>query len=57
MDRYYQCHKNFDQWQKEQRHFICRIRPNTIKEVRRNNELKADSIVFYDAIVSLVRTD
>ena len=53
MDRYYQCHKNFDQWQKEQRHFICRIKAKTIKEVIRHNEIDADSIVFYDAIVLL----
>jgi len=53
LDRYYQCHKNFDQWQEEQRHFICRIRANTIKKVIRHNEIEADSIVFYDAIVLL----
>lgn len=53
MDRYYQCHKNFDQWQKEQRHFICRIKAKTIKEVIRHNEIDADSIIFYDAIVLL----
>jgi hypothetical protein len=53
LDRYHQCHKNFDQWQEEQRHFICRIRANTIKKVIRHNEVKADSIVFYDAIVLL----
>jgi len=53
LDRYYQCHKNFDEWQEEQRHFICRIRANTIKKIIRHNEIKADSIVFYDAIVLL----
>lgn len=31
MDRYYQCHKNFDLWQQEGRHFVCRIRANTNK--------------------------
>lgn len=53
LDFYYQCHKNFDQWQQEQRHFICRIRANLIKKLIRHNEIKADSIVFYDAIVLL----
>jgi hypothetical protein len=50
MDRYYQCHKNFDQWQAEGKHFICRIRQNTIKTpVQTTGELKSGSIVFYDA--------
>ena len=53
MDRYYQCHKNFDQWQQEGKHFVCRIRANTNKKVIKANEIKADSIVFYDAIVLL----
>lgn len=53
MDRYYQCHKNFDQWQQEGKHFVCRIRANTKKTVIEANEIKPDSIVFYDAIVLL----
>lgn len=53
LDRYYQCHKNFDQWQEEQRHFICRIRSKTNKKVIHHNEIQPDSIVFYDAIVLL----
>ena len=53
MDRYYQCHKNFDQWQREGKHFVCRIRANTKKKVIKANEIKDDSIVFYDAIVLL----
>lgn len=53
MDRYYQCHKNFDQWQTEGKHFICRIKTKTTKTLIRTNELKPDSIVLYDAIVLL----
>ena len=53
LDRYYQCHKYFDQWQEERRHFICRIRANTNKKLIQHNETKPDSIVFYDAIVLL----
>ena len=53
LDRYYQCHNNFDQWQEEQRHFICRIRANTNKKVIKYNEINPASIVFYDAIVLL----
>ena len=32
LDRYYQCHKNFDQWQREEKHFVCRIKANTNKK-------------------------
>jgi hypothetical protein len=53
MDRYYQCHKNFDQWQREGKHFVCRIRANTKKKLIEANEIKPDSIVFYDAVVLL----
>lgn len=53
MDRYYQCHKNFDQWQQEGKHFVCRIRANTKKKMIKANEIKAEGIVFYDAIVLL----
>ena len=40
MDRYYQCHKNFDQWQQDGKHFVCRIRANTKKRLIRANEVK-----------------
>jgi hypothetical protein len=53
MDRYYQCHKNFDQWQCEGKHFVCRIRANTKKRLIKANEIQPDSIVFYDAMVLL----
>lgn len=33
MDRYYQCHKDFDLWQTEAKHFVCRIKQNTHKSV------------------------
>ena len=50
LDRGYQCHERFDQWQTDEKHFICRIMAGTIKKCIKNNELKPDSIVFYDAI-------
>jgi hypothetical protein len=31
MDRYYQCHKNFDRWQETGKHFVCRIKAGTRK--------------------------
>ncbi len=53
MDRYYQCHRNFDQWQTDGKHFVCRIKENTTKTVIRENAIVQDSIVFYDAVVLL----
>jgi len=53
MDRYYQCHKDFDLWQGESKHFICRIRANTRKTELRTNPVKAASIVFYDGVCLL----
>jgi hypothetical protein len=53
LDRYYQCHKNFDLWQTEGKSFVCRIKANTRKTVLRSNEIASDSIVFFDAIVLL----
>jgi len=53
MDRYYQCHKDFDIWQTEEKSFVCRIRENTKKTLIKANPVKSGSIVFYDAIVLL----
>lgn len=53
MDRYYQCHKNFDLWQTEGNSFVCRIRENSTKTCIRFNAVKPGGIVFYDAIVLL----
>jgi len=57
MDRGYQCHKSFDQWQNEGKHFVCRIKANTKKSCLQINPIPADSIVFYDAIVLLGTPD
>ena len=53
MDRYYQCHKNFDLWQTEEKHFVCRIKRKTHKTVIETNPVSSGSIVFYDATVFL----
>ena len=55
-DRYYQCHANFDLWQSEGIHFVCRIRENTTRTIIKENPLTPDSPVFYDAIVTLGST-
>jgi hypothetical protein len=51
MDRGYQCHKRFDEWQTEGIHFACRIKKNTTKEIIRENSISSGSHVFYDAVV------
>jgi hypothetical protein len=53
MDRGYQSHAHFDQWQTDQKHFVCRIKENTNKTVIKENALPEKSIVFYDAVVLL----
>jgi len=53
MDRYYQCHKDFDLWQTEEKSFVCRIREKSTKTCIRFNAVKPGGIVFYDAIVLL----
>ena len=52
-DRGYQAHALFDYLQTEGKSFVIRIKAGTIKTVVQENELKADSIVFYDAEVLL----
>ena len=53
MDRGYQSHKLFDTWQTDGKHFICRIKASTEKTIVRTNDVQANSIVFYDAVVLL----
>jgi len=53
LDRYYQCHKNFDLWQTDGKHFVCRIKAGTTKTVIRSLEVKPDHFIFYDAIILL----
>jgi hypothetical protein len=53
MDRGYQAHDRFDQWQEEGKHFVCRIKASTRKKRIKDNEINPDSNIFYDAIVLL----
>lgn len=53
MDRGYQSHDHFDQWQAAEKFFVCRIKEKTHKTVIRENTVNPDSIVFYDNIVLL----
>ncbi len=57
LDRGYQCHKQFDQWQNDDKTFLCRIKAGTKKSIIKENQLPIDSIVFFDAIVLLGSPD
>lgn len=52
-DRYYQHYKNFDLWQTQGRHFVCRIKASALKTELQSSEVDPDSHVFYDAVVLL----
>lgn len=52
-DRGYQDHALFDSLQVEGKHFLIRIKANTLKTVVRQNDIQPGGIVFYDAEVLL----
>lgn len=56
-DRYYQCYKNFDAWQEQGRHFVCRIKASSRKTELSANPVDPGSHVFYDARVLLGTKD
>jgi hypothetical protein len=53
LDRGYQAHHLFDQWQMDGCHFVCRIKEATHKEIIQQFPVKEDSHVFFDAMVLL----
>lgn len=53
LDRGYQAHNRFDQWQKDGKHFVCRIKAKTHKKRINETDIKPGSKVFYDAICLL----
>lgn len=53
LDRGYQSHNNFDILQTEGKHFVCRIKENTLKTGLETYPVSANSPVFYDAKVLL----
>ena len=53
MDRGYQSHQDFDLWQSEGKHFVCRIKTKTTKTLLESYPLPDGSIAFYDAKVLL----
>ena len=50
-DRGYQSHHDFDQFQAASKHFVCRIRENTVKTCLESYPVTEGNIVFYDAKV------
>jgi len=53
LDRGYQAHHLFDQWQHDNCHFVCRIRKSTKKTILEELPLQESSHVFFDANVLL----
>ena len=53
MDRGYQSHSLFDQWQTQGIHFICRIKGNTKKTCVKELPITDVKTIYYDAIVRL----
>ncbi len=56
-DRGYQCYNNFDDWQDQNCHFVCRIKASSRKTVLQENVVNPDSHIFYDAVVLLGTKD
>lgn len=53
LDRGYQSHQLFDQWQEQGQFFVCRIRKKTTKTCIEEKDLTPGGAVFYDAIILL----
>jgi len=53
LDREYQAHHLFDQWQQDECHFICRIKEATHHDILEKFSVQDDSHVFFDAKVLL----
>lgn len=53
LDRGYQAHHLFDQWQRDNCHFVCRIKESTHKDILEEFTVLEDSHVFFDAKVLL----
>jgi len=51
MDRGYQAHDRFDQWQEEGKHFVCRIKAITSKKRIKGNEINPENNIFNDAVL------
>jgi hypothetical protein len=52
-DRYYQCHRNFDEWRDQSIHFVCRIRANTTLSISATHEVPENSHIISDVMARL----
>ncbi len=52
-DRDYQSQSLFDQWQQDEKHYVCRIKANTSRKILQQYEVKDWSIIFFDTQVLL----
>ena len=53
IDRYYQCYHDFDTWQNEEKHFVCRIKASSRKTILEEHALIPGGPVFFDALTLL----
>lgn len=53
LDRGYQAHHLFDQWQLDDCHFVCRIKQSTRKNILEEFSVEEGSHIFFDAKVQL----
>ena len=53
LDRGYQDHTRFDTWQAEGKHFVCRIRHNTVKTIVKELPIPPKTSLFFHAEVYL----
>lgn len=56
LDRGYQCHGCFDQWQRDQKHFVCRIKKNTTLSILEQRPVADGGRIFLDATGHLGQT-
>ncbi len=53
LDRGYQAHHLFDQWQQDKCHFVCRIKEATHKDILEEFPVQEDSHILFNAKVLL----
>lgn len=53
MDRGYQCHKNFDLLQEQNKYFLCRIQDKTEITIIKETKVPPNTMFFFDALVLL----
>lgn len=56
LDCGYQCHSCFDQWQREQKHFVCRIKKNTTLSILEQRPVADGGMIFLDTTGHLGQT-